>query len=94
MNNDHDQSHNCNDNDNSLHRAKSCGSEPCDENAESKTRDGSVAMAVIDLASSTGPAHPGQMRSRSSLESPEHQGVWEPNPQTHLLEFGLYIHKY
>ena len=89
-----ENNHNHNHNDNSLHRAKSYGSEPYDENAEFRAGDGSVSMAASDLASSTGPAHPGECRSRLLLESPEYQGVWELYPETHLQEFSIYVYKY
>ena len=92
MENNHN--HNHNHEDNSLQSAKSHGSEPYDENAEFRAGDGSVSMAASDLASSTGPAHPGECRSRLLLESPEYQGVWELYPETHLQEFSIYVYKY
>ena len=89
-----DNNHNHNHDDNSLHRAKSHGSEPHDENAEFRTEDGSISIAASDLASSTNPAHPGESRSRLLLESPEYVGVWQLYPQVHLREFAIYVYKY
>lgn len=86
--------HNHNHNHNSLHRAKSHGSEPYDETAEFRSRDGSPSMAASDLASSTGPALPGETRSKLLWESPEYQGVWELYPQIHIREFTQYVYKY
>ena len=89
-----DDDDNHNDKQNALHRAKSYGSEPYDENAEFRKRDQSVTIIISDLASSTGTAHPGETTSKLLLESPEYQGVWELYPETHIREFATYIYKY
>ena len=51
--------------DNSLHGAKSHGS-------QFRARDGSVSMTATDLASSTRSANCGETRSKLLLESPPH----------------------